>query len=345
MHQAHFLLAARARSISLPQIAKWDDETIAQVFRELRWAKTNGDPVCPKCGCVEHFRLETRDQWRCKGCNHTFSVTSGTWLSSTKLPLRTILIGIVTLSNAVKGMSALQLMRHMGVQYKTAYVFYLKLRDALLQTRDDQPAMKGQVEMDGAYLNPSKRYPNKVQDRKELTTLTNRPKQCILVARMRDPEGKGASRTLTYVIETERAEEITDIAEQNIARNTEVITDSHQGYSDLMASFRHTTVNHDLFFMGPEGENTNQAESYFSRFRRLVRGQVHQIGAEYLGLYAHEIAYREDTRRWDNGRIAFDMLSRMLTVEQDGLRPRFRGYWERTSRKRGFDSSSLALVA
>ena len=49
---------------------------------------------------------------------------------------------------------------------------------------------------------------------------------------------------------------------------TEIFTDSHQGYSDLMVSFEHISVNHDVCFMGPNGENTNQAESFFSRFRR-----------------------------------------------------------------------------
>jgi len=136
---------------------------------------------------VDHYHLGTREQWRCKGCGHTFSITSGTWLASTKLPLRTILIAMVTLANAVKGMSALQLMRQQGVQYKTAYVLYLKLRDALWQTRNPFPAMTGQVEMDGAYMNPSKRYPNKVEDREEKTTSSKRPKQCILAMRKRLP--------------------------------------------------------------------------------------------------------------------------------------------------------------
>ncbi len=61
----------------------------------------------------------------------------------------------------------------------------------MYQTRDDQSAMTGQVEMDGAYMGPSKRYPNKVEDRREKTTYSKRPKQCILAMRQRSPLGGG----------------------------------------------------------------------------------------------------------------------------------------------------------
>lgn len=118
MHNQHFLLEEQARKISLPEVAEWDDETVRAMFQELRWPETDGEPVCPECGCADlHYYLRTRQQWRCKGCGHTFSLTSGTWLASTKLPLKKILMGIVALANAVMGMSALQVMQHMNVQY------------------------------------------------------------------------------------------------------------------------------------------------------------------------------------------------------------------------------------
>ncbi|MEZ7196891.1 IS1595 family transposase [Pseudodesulfovibrio karagichevae] len=343
MHSQHFLLEAQARKISLPEVAEWDAETVRAKFQELRWPETGGDPVCPKCGCVDsHYYLRTREQWRCKGCGHTFSLTSGTWLASTKLPLKKILIGIVALANAVKGMSALQLMRHMNVQYKTAYVFYHRLREALYAARPDIEAWSGQVEIDGAYLNPSTRLANKKEDRPEKSKRSKKPSRCILVLRQRGKIREGALRTLTFVIDTENAADIMDIVEQQLVRGTEVITDQHSAYSDLMAYFTHTQVNHDIHFVGPSGENTNQAESYFSRLRRFVRGQVHHLSVEYLDLYANEIAYREDMRRLDNRETSFDMITKLLSLERG--KPRFRGYWDRTSRNDGL-GSTLALAA
>ncbi|MDU7070930.1 MAG: transposase [Campylobacter ureolyticus] len=54
--------------------------------------------------------------------------------------------------------------------------------------------------------------------------------------------------------------------------------------------------------------NNNQSESYNSRFRRMLYGQIHRVGVLYLSNYANEVAYREDAKRWDNGKIANDIL-------------------------------------
>lgn len=75
----HFLLSAKARSFSLLEIFRMSDEQAFDAFRLARWPETEGEAVCQKCGsCEKHYFLKTRKQWRCKDCNHTFSVTSGT---------------------------------------------------------------------------------------------------------------------------------------------------------------------------------------------------------------------------------------------------------------------------
>jgi transposase-like protein len=71
------------------QIFRLSDDDAFQMFKEARWP--NGEAVCPECGTLEHYWLRTRKQWRCKSCNHTFSVTSGTIFASHKLPLRVYL--------------------------------------------------------------------------------------------------------------------------------------------------------------------------------------------------------------------------------------------------------------
>lgn len=115
----HFLLTAEARSLSVRDVFALSDEAAFDLFRELRSGKGE-EVVCPECGVVErHWFLPSRRQWRCKACAHTFSVTSGTIFAHHKLPLRVYLGAVAIYTNAVKGLSALQMCRDLGVQYKT----------------------------------------------------------------------------------------------------------------------------------------------------------------------------------------------------------------------------------
>jgi len=196
------------------------DEQAFDLFRELRWGKSE-EVICPECGAAAvHWFLPSRRQWRCKACAHTFSVTSGTIFAHHKLPLRTYLGAVVLYTNAVKGLSALQMGRDLGVQYKTAYVL-------------------------------------------------------------------------------------------------------------LHAHFPMRRVKHQVEYRADDGTTNNQAESYFSRFRRMEIGQTHKFGTRYLANYANEAAYREDTRRHSNGEIFGDILTQCART------PTHRdwcGYWQGNKR-------------
>lgn len=63
-------------------------------------------------------------------------------------------------------------------------------------------------------------------------------------------------------------------------------------------------VNHAKYYTAPDSSNTNQAESFFARFRRMQYGQTHRMSNLYMDRYANEAAYREDTRRISNGEIS-----------------------------------------
>jgi transposase-like protein len=91
------------------------------LFRKIRWPETDGEAVCPSCGCTESYNITTRRKFKCKGCHHQFSVTSGTLFHSRKLDFVDLLAGICLFVTGSKGMSAVQFSRTMDVQYKTAW--------------------------------------------------------------------------------------------------------------------------------------------------------------------------------------------------------------------------------
>jgi hypothetical protein len=47
----HFLLSAKARTLSLSAILRMTDEQAKTAFIRIRWASTEGKPVCVHCGC------------------------------------------------------------------------------------------------------------------------------------------------------------------------------------------------------------------------------------------------------------------------------------------------------
>ena len=101
----HFLLSAKARTLSLASVARMAEDEARATFRAIRWAATDGEPVCPTCGCVACYEYASRPIFKCKGCGHQFSVTSGTIFASRKLPVRDYLLAIAIFVNGAKGHS------------------------------------------------------------------------------------------------------------------------------------------------------------------------------------------------------------------------------------------------
>jgi transposase-like protein len=325
----HFLLSAKARTFSLMQICGLSDDEAFHLFKEARWP--DGEPICPDCKTLEHYWIRTRKQWRCKSCKHTFGVTSGTIFANHKLPLRIYLAAIALYSNTAKGISALQISRDLDVQYKTAFVLMHKLRESLV---DDEPGqVGGEVEIDAAYVNKHVRPKNRIEDRRDLRLAENQKgsKRALVVLRQRGAEG--ADKTLSFLAKNENQRDTRTIASRHIALGSVVFADEHRAYDVLHADFPTIRVNHRSIYVGPHGENTNQAESFFSRFRRMQYGQHHRMNNVYVTRYANEIAYREDTRRVSNGAIFQDVTKRCA---RKGVSRDFCGYWQ-SNKKCGED--------
>jgi transposase-like protein len=144
----HFLLSSAARTLSLASVARMSEEEAHAKFTEIRWPD---GPHCPRCGGVTLYTYKARKLWKCKACQHQFSVTSGTIFASRKMSVRDYLMAIAIVVNGAKGISALQLARDLDVQYRTAFVLAHKLREAMASEIAGE-TLGGTVEVDGAYF-------------------------------------------------------------------------------------------------------------------------------------------------------------------------------------------------
>lgn len=317
-HGQHFLLSAAARTLSLAKVLRMSDEEAFDAFRAIRWASTDGDAVCPKCGCFECYTFKAQRIFKCTGCGAEFSVTSGTIFASRKMALRDILAAIAIFVNGAKGHSALQLSRDLDCQYKTAFVLAHKIREALAAEQagsviDTEAAVDGAYF--GGYVKPANRKENRVDRR--LAENQSGKRQVVVVARELDGE------TITHVTTLE-ADGVPFVMAK-VAAGVVVHADEASHWDQLEARYLTKRVNHSEAYSA-NGACTNMAESFFRRLRRAEIGTHHRIAGSYLSAYASEMTWREDNRRISNGEQFLLATSSALAHP---VSRQWKGYWQR----------------
>ena len=293
-------------------------EEAAEAFKQIRWSATNGDPVCPRCGCLGVYAYKSRALFKCKACEHQFSVTSGTIFASRKLPIGTILLAIAIFVNGAKGHSALQLSRDLDVQYKTAFVLSHKLREALAAEKSGA-TVSGEVAVDGAYFGGHVRPANHKEYRVDRRLAVNQTGKRRVVVVAREKDGK----TLSFVFKSE-PEALTTLGER-IEIGSTVHADEATHWDALHSRYLTKRINHQQAYSA-DGACTNDAESFFSRLRRSEIGTHHHIAGPYLNAYAAEMAWREDTRRRSNGEQYLIAVNAALAHP---VSRQWKGYWQR----------------
>ena len=315
----HFLLSAQARTISLKAVFSMGEDKAYETFRAMRWPETDGEAVCPRCGCVETYDIATRRKFKCVACHHQFSVTSGTIFASRKMTFTDLLAAIVIFVNGAKGIAALQLSRDLDCQYKTAFVLTHKLREAMAREQEGR-TLNGIVEIDGGYFGGHVKPENRKEDRKDrrLKVNSSGKRQCVVI--MRERKGK----SLPFVVRNEG--DAVPYVRDHVGPLATIHADEGSGWDALHAGWDTKRVNHSVQFMD-EGVCTNQAESYFSRLRRMEIGTHHHIAGPYIGQYAREASWREDNRRVPNGTQAAMVASAAMAC---GVSRNWKGYWQRS---------------
>ncbi len=236
-HGQHFLLSAKARTLSRAQVMRLSDDQAWATFRDIRWASTGGESVCPRCGNVTIYALGDGRRLKCGPCVYKFSVTAGTIFASRKMSFRDILGAIAIFVNGAKGHSALQLSRDLNCQYKTAFVMAHKLREALA-AEHDVTKVGGEVEVDGAYFGGYVKPANHKENRVDRRLAKNRRGKRQVVVVMRERGG----RTKPFVAQSEAAGVSTVMGA--VAPGSKVFADEASSWDALHGRFDTKRINH-----------------------------------------------------------------------------------------------------
>jgi len=127
--------------------------TEAQCAEAVKCARWPDGFRCPRCSDGDHYVVGHggRKLFQCNACRLQTSLTAGSLMEHTKLPLTTWFLAIYLISQAKTGLSALALKRQLGVSYPTAWLLHHKINRAMAR-QESTHRLRGCVQLDDAYL-------------------------------------------------------------------------------------------------------------------------------------------------------------------------------------------------
>jgi transposase-like protein len=265
-----------------------DDDAALAHLETVLWP--NG-PVCPHCGATDRIyalkgmttRLGLR---KCGHCRKQFTVTVGTVMERSHVPLHKWTQAFCMLSCSKKGVSAHQLHRMLGVTYETAWFMAHRIREAM---RDGSLAPLGgsgvPVEADETFIG-----------RKEGVEVRRGYAHKHAVLSLVERGGKVRSVHLNGLTKAE----VGKVVRENVAREAWLFTDDAKHYREVGAEFAgHSSVNHTAGeYVDPEDAtiNTQTVEGYFSIFKRGMKGVYQHCAEKHLHRYLAEFDFRYNNR-------------------------------------------------
>lgn len=254
---------------------------------------------CPACRDERHstFVRQGRQHWQCHRCRTQATVTAGTIFQATKLPLTRWFLAMHLMTQAKNNVSALELKRHLGVRYKTAWLMKHKLLQVMVE-REDRRVLDGRVEIDDAYLGGEK--PGKPGRGSE-------NKISFVAAVQTTEDGKPICIRLNRVAFTKEALEVW--ANKALAASAQVISDGLHCFKAVAGEVAcHTAIVTGSGRKAATHPEFRCVNTVLSNLKTAISGTYHAFKfAKYAERYLAEVQYRFN-RRFDLSVILVRLL-------------------------------------
>ncbi len=300
--------------MNLLKAGKMTEKQARRYLEKVRWP--NG-PVCPHCENGKKFYTlrgkSTRPGvYTCAACRRQFTVTIGTVMEDTHLPMRTWLMAFSLMCSAKKGISALQLQRDLNIgSYKTAWRMLKQVRKAMSNIEHGQ-TFEAIVEIDETYIGGKPRKKNRKDDNKPNKRGRGTKKNPVVGIVDRE-QGKVYAKVALPDKEGKKlsGNQLLGILNEICKSNATVITDEFTGYSILRKTkYVHLVIDHTKGFVD-DFIHTNNVESFWATLKRGVYGIYHHVSIKYLQTYVNEFCFRFNNR--ENGDM-FDLVLKQAVV-------------------------------
>ena len=248
--------------------------------------------ICPKCGCVEYYPIKGRSTYQCRSCRHQTSVTAGTVMHRTHLPLTDWFWAIYLCATDKRGISAVQLSRTLSICYDSAWYLLSRIRTAMGQ-RDEKYLLSGIIELDDGYVGG----PSHNGKRGRGTD-----KAQIVVAVSKSENGAPLF-TRMKAVDNVQGKTLQEIIDQNFVTGSKVECDGYRSYLNL--------ENIELSSKKYETNDLHWVHKAISNLKALLLGTYHGRCSK-LQSYLDEFCFRFN-RRFTGNQI-FLRLTRAIAT-------------------------------
>jgi len=255
-------------------------------------------PICPHCGTVGKATLvkgksHRPGMYQCNSCREPFTVTVGTVIEKSHIPLNKWVLGFHLMVASKKGISAHQLYRMLGLgSYRSAWFMAMRIREAMTPAKDaGQIGGPGKlVESDETELGLShktKRRPGRRRaENKRFVSPVERGCQ------VRSRKITGADGYIGL--------EVQAIIFKELHPESMLHTDYAWHYPLSVPKGKRERVNHSKEYVakGNDGSpvHTNSAEGYFSIVKRGLVGTYQHMREQPLPRHLAEFDFRMNNR-------------------------------------------------
>jgi transposase-like protein len=269
-----------------------DEAACAEYLSTVRWPDGF---LCPTCGAQsEPKRVATRPAIRrCRPCGAETSLTAGTIMHRTRLPLQVWFWAAYLASTQTPGMSALQLQRQLGIpRYETAFQLLHKLRAGMLRPDQDRIGKDHPVEVDEAYVGGKTRGRGRGVTDKTIVAAA---------VEVRDG-GEGefgvyAGRLRLRVVGSRAGAPLTKFVVDSVEPGASVVTDGWVGYDDLRGlGYKHRAVVVSGNVAARTAEALPMVHLVFSNLKSWILGTHHGVSEKHLQAYLNEFVFRFNRR-------------------------------------------------
>ena len=275
------------------------EQACTDYLSEVRWPDGF---VCPICGCPRGWAT-ARGTIFCADCERQTSLTAGTILHNTRVPLWSWFLGMWLMCTQKTVLSAVSVQRELGFgSYRTAWLMLQKLRQGMV--RVGRESLSGSVEVDETYLGGEEEG---IRGR-ELVG-----KALVVIAVELD--GRKVGRIRLRHIPDASGESLIGFMKGCIEPGTRVHTDGWKGYSGVReAGYRHKIT-------PTQGESAIDVFPHVHLVASLLKRWLlatHQgkVSPKHLQRYLNEFTFRFNRRRSRHVGKLFHRLAEQLVLRQ-----------------------------